>query len=51
MKLKPHPGRFSPGNENQYQLYTRPGGPHVRSGPVRKISSTLAFDYLTEIFP
>jgi hypothetical protein len=33
----PSPGRFTPGKENRYPLYTRLRGPQGRSGRVRKI--------------
>ena len=32
------PDRFTPGKESRYPLYRRLGGPHGRSGRVRKIS-------------
>jgi hypothetical protein len=37
--LRPRPGRFNPGKETRYPLHSRLGGPKVRSGEVRKISS------------
>ena len=40
----PRSGRFTPGKETGYPLYRRLGGPQVRSGWVRKISSTTGFD-------
>jgi hypothetical protein len=40
----PRLGRFTPGEETQYQLYRRLTGPQQRSGRVWKISPTLGFD-------
>jgi hypothetical protein len=40
----PRPGRFTPGKETLYSLYTRMGGPQGRSGRVRKISLPPGFD-------
>jgi hypothetical protein len=37
--LRPRPGRFNLGKETRYPLHSRPGGPQVRSGEVRKISA------------
>jgi hypothetical protein len=36
--LAPRPGRFTPGKEIRYPLYSRLGGHQVRSGQVRTIS-------------
>ena len=38
------PGRFIPGKESRYPLYTRLGVPQGRSGQVRKISLPPEFD-------
>ena len=38
------PCHFMLGEETRYLLYVRPCGPHGRSGPVRKISLSPAFD-------
>jgi hypothetical protein len=40
----PHPGRFTPSKEIRYPFYRRLGGPHGRSGRVRKTFSSLGFD-------
>ena len=40
------PAALPPGM-TQYPLYTRPGGPHGRSGRVRKISPPPGFDHRT----
>jgi len=41
------PGRSLPPGNSRYQLYRRLGGPHVRSGQVRKISPPPGFDHRT----
>jgi hypothetical protein len=41
------PGRFTFGEEMEYLLYTRLGGPQGRSGRVRKYSHLQRFDTLT----
>ena len=38
------PGRNLPPGKTRYPFYRRLGGPHSRSGQVRKISSSLVFD-------
>ena len=38
------PGRSLPPAKSRYPLYMRLGGPHSRSGQVRKISPLLGFD-------
>jgi len=40
----PRPGRFNPGEEAQYPLYRRLGGPQGQSGQVQKISPQPGFD-------
>jgi hypothetical protein len=40
----PRPGRFTPGKETRYTLYRRLGGPHGRSGRLRKIPPPPGFD-------
>jgi hypothetical protein len=42
--LTPRPGRFTPGEENRYQLHGRFGGPKGQYGQMRKISPPPAFD-------
>ena len=42
--LTPRPGRFTLGKEIRYPLYRSLGGPRGRSGQVRKISPSPAFD-------
>jgi len=37
-------GHFNPGKQIQYPFYRRLGGPHGRSGRVRKISAQPGFD-------
>jgi hypothetical protein len=41
------PGRSLPPGKTRYPLYRRLGGPHSRSGQVRKISPLLGFDLRT----
>jgi len=43
----PRPGRLTPGNKTGYPVYRRLGGPHGRSGRVRKISPPQGFDTRT----
>ena len=40
----PRPGRFPPGKEPRYTLYSRLGGPQGRSGRVRITSPPPGFD-------
>jgi len=42
-RLTPLAGRFTPGM-SRYALYRKLGGPHDRSGQVRKISPPPGFD-------
>jgi hypothetical protein len=48
--LKPHPGRFVPGQVTRYPWYRRPGGPEDRSRPVQKISFPPEFFIFVLVF-
>ena len=45
--LTSRPGRFTPGKDTRYPLCRRLGGPHGRSGRVRKISFPRGFELQT----